>query len=54
LEKERDGSRLKLATLNVTGYQELAGQLKIVSTPAILIYKDAKEMKRFIGEGLNL
>ncbi len=52
LEKEK-GRHLKLVRLNITGNQGLAKTLKVLSTPAVLIFWEGKETGRFAGEGLN-
>jgi thioredoxin 1 len=52
LEKEQ-GGQLKLVKLNITLNQGLAKTLKVLSTPAILIFQEGQELRRFVGEELN-
>ena len=52
LEKEK-GGQLKLVKLDITLNQGMARTLKVLSTPAVLIFQEGKEIRRFAGEQLN-
>ncbi len=43
------GDQAVIAKLNVDNYPNVAGQLGIMGIPTVIIFKDGKEFKRFVG-----
>ena len=46
---ERFKGKIKFAKVNVDDNQELASKFKVMSIPTTIIFKEGKEVKRFIG-----
>mgnify|MGYP001620188438 FL=1 len=46
---EKFKGKIKFAKVNVDDNQELASKFKVMSIPTIIIFKEGKEVKRFIG-----
>ena len=46
---DRFRGKIKFAKINVDDNQELASKFKIMSIPTTIIFKEGKEVKRFIG-----
>ena len=46
---ERFKGKIKFAKVNVDDNQELASKFKVMSIPTTIIFRDGKEIKRFIG-----
>ena len=43
------GDQATIAKLNVDDYPQVASQLGIMGIPTVIIFKDGKEFKRFVG-----
>ena len=41
--------RVAVAAINIENYQDLAVKLGIQSIPTLIIYKNSKELQRFVG-----
>jgi thioredoxin 1 len=50
--KDTEG-KFKWVKLNVANNQGLAKQLKILSAPSFLVYRDGAEVERFVGDRVN-
>ena len=51
--KKDKGDGLKLVKLNFIANQALAKTLDVLSTPAIVIFQEGRETKRFVENQLN-
>ncbi len=43
------GDRLKIVTLDVDHQQQVAGQLGVLSIPALFLYKNGQVVKQLVG-----
>ena len=44
-----ENNDIKVGKLNVDESGEIAGQFNIMSIPTVVVFKDGKEFKRFVG-----
>jgi len=49
LAQEIDDSKLKIGKLNVDDGQHLSTEYRVLSIPTVIIFKDGKEVDRFVG-----
>jgi len=46
---ETENDKVTIAKVNVDHQQELAGKFKVKSIPTLIMFKDGKEINRFVG-----
>lgn len=46
---EKLNGKAKIAKLNVDDYPDIAGSFGIISIPTLIIFKDGKPVKQFVG-----
>jgi thioredoxin 1 len=49
LSSEIDESKLKIGKVNVDDNQHLSTEYRVLSIPTVIVFKDGKEVDRFVG-----